>query len=349
MLIHPKFKLNGQSYSKKELIAHATDLSLKDQAFEKSIGKFILDFLSESSTLSVFTSGSTGTPKKIILKKAQMVNSAMATASFFDLKEGHTALLCLPAEFIAGKMMIVRALVIGLALDYVAPNVYPLKNVERTYDFCAMVPMQIQNSLAELKKLKILIIGGAPLPNNLKEQLLDAPTRCFETYGMTETITHIAIKPIQVDYFEALPHVDIFLDERDCLVIDAPQIADDKIVTNDMVELIDRKRFKWLGRYDNIINSGGIKLIPEIIEAKLAKSFKERYFVYGTPDEQLGEKLVLVIESKLSVQEIQKKLAINAKLKRFEKPKTILTTPKFILTDSGKVDRHKTMASLIKN
>ena len=110
------------------------------------------------------------------------------------------------------------------------------------------------------------------------------------------------------------------------------KLLDDKIVTNDIVALIDRKRFKWLGRYDNIINSGGIKLLPEIIEAKLANSFKERYFVYGVPDEQLGEKLVLVIESKLSVQEIQKKLAVNTSLKRFEKPKTILTTPKFKLT-----------------
>lgn len=345
MLIHPKFKLNGQSYSKKELIALATDLSLKYEAFEKSIGEFLVDFLSESSTLSVFTSGSTGKPKEIILKKSQMVNSAMATGTFFGLREGQTALLCLPADFIAGKMMIVRALVLGLELDYVKPTANPINRNNRTYDFCAMVPMQVENSLEKLKLVKILIIGGAPLPNNTKVQLLETPTRCFETYGMTETITHIAIKPIQYDYFEVLPHVDIFLDKRDCLVIDAPQIADDKIVTNDLVELIDRKRFKWLGRYDNIINSGGIKLIPEVIEAKLANSFNECFFVCGVPDEKLGEKLVLVIESKLNVQEIQKKLAVNTSLKRFEKPKTILTTPKFELTDSGKVDRHKTIKS----
>lgn len=343
MLIHPKFKLNGQSYSKKELIALATDLSLKDEAFKKSIGEFLVDFLSESSTLSVFTSGSTGKPKKIILKKSQMVNSAMATGTFFGLREGQTALLCLPADFIAGKMMIVRALVLGLELDYVKPTANPINRNNRTYDFCAMVPMQVENSLEKLKLVKILIIGGAPLPNNTKVQLLETPTRCFETYGMTETITHIAIKPIQYDYFEVLPNVDIFLDKRDCLVIDAPQIADDKIVTNDLVELIDRKRFKWLGRYDNIINSGGIKLIPEVIEEKLTNSFQEQFFVFGLPDQQLGEKLALIVEGKLKIELIQNRLEKNTELNKYERPKAIFITPRFSQTSSGKIDRSKTI------
>ncbi len=349
MEIHPKFKLNGESYSVQELKEVAYSLVKEGEPFEVSIGNFLLNWLSTSKTLTVSTSGSTGTPKQIQLQKTQMVNSALATGHFFNLKAGNSALLCLPCNFIAGKMMLVRAMVLGLEMDSVEPSSNPLKEVIKTYDFGAMIPLQAQNSLKKLQLIDKLILGGTSLNQKLRNQLSPLNTSIYETYGMTETITHIAVRKLETDKFVTLPDVTVVQDSRECLVINAPKISAEEVVTNDVVELISNTEFKWLGRYDTVINSGGIKLIPEQIELKLSKIIDNRFFVAGIPDETLGEKLVLVVEGKINTDIILEKIQGLKYLSKYEKPKVVLRIKKFIESANGKVLRSKTLSTSVKN
>ncbi|MCK5638969.1 MAG: O-succinylbenzoic acid--CoA ligase, partial [Flavobacteriaceae bacterium] len=216
--------------------------------------------------------------------------------------------------------------------------------------FTAMVPLQLFNSLKKIKKIKTLIVGGGVVTNNLQSKILDLPTRIFATYGMTETITHIAIKPLnksagltsKTDLYQTLPYVNISSDERNCLVIDAPKISEERFITNDIVELIPDDKFKWLGRYDNIINSGGVKLIPEQIEGKLSQIISQRFFVIGIPDEVLGEKLILIIEG--CVQNNLKSQISNLKsIDKFDVPKEIYFIDNFVETETKKIQRDKTL------
>ena len=323
----------------------ADGLKKKGKPFEKAIGSFLSDWVSDAATLAVQTSGSTGEPKTIVLKKEQMINSAKATGEYFDLKPKQKALLCLPSTGIAGKMMLVRAMVLGLHLDYVEPSSNPIPN-NKSYDFVAMVPLQVENSLNQLDRVKKLIIGGAPVASNLRAKLKKRSVEAYETYGMTETITHIAVKKITEgsNYFETLPNVSIKQDERGCLVIDAPKISDERIITNDLVELISENQFTWLGRYDSIINSGGIKLVPETIEEKLSSIIKSRFFVAGIPDETFGQKLVLVVEGDPDeAQELRRSIKNIKTLSKYEVPKEVYFVKAFKQTLTQKVDRKKTL------
>ncbi|MBO0323389.1 AMP-binding protein [Muricauda sp. CAU 1633] len=348
--IHPQFKLNGTSYHLEDLKEIGYSLVKEGDPFELSLGDFILDWTSEKPTLEVFTSGSTGKPKKIALLKEHMVNSAKATGAYFGLAPNHTALLCLPCSGIAGKMMLVRAMVLGLQLDYVEPSSTPLSTNEKAYDFVAMVPLQVQSSLEHLDRIKIVIIGGAPVDITLRSKLKNLPTQCYETYGMTETITHIAVKRMgdgSIDYFETLPNVTISVDARDCLVINAPKVLNDQIVTNDVVELAGENQFKWLGRYDSIINSGGVKLIPEQIEKKLSSIINSRFFVAGLPDAVLGQQLVLVIEeSQVDSEVLLSKIKKVKGLHKYEVPKKVVALKPFIETKTGKIHRKKIMEQI---
>jgi O-succinylbenzoic acid--CoA ligase len=268
-----------------------------------------------------------------------MVFSALATAEFFDLKATNRVLNCLSTNYIAGKMMLIRSIVLGFEMDFVAPTSNPLKNNTKIYDFVAMVPLQVENAVNELVNVKKLIIGGAKINENLKNQLLGLPTLVYETYGMTETITHIAVKEISDIYFSVLPNVTISTDTRDCLVIDVPRISNSKIITNDVVKIINDSEFELLGRIDNVINSAGVKLFPEQIEMKLANKIKARFFVIGIPNDQYGEQLALVIEGN--------PIAFDAEffneLSPFEKPKTIHFVSNFLETVSGKIKRKETL------
>ncbi|WP_349523675.1 AMP-binding protein [Muricauda sp. NFXS6] len=327
----------------------ADGLQKKGKPFEKAIGRFLSDWVSDAPTLAVQTSGSTGEPKTILLKKEQMINSAKATGEYFDLKPKQKALLCLPSTGIAGKMMLVRAMVLGLHLDYVEPSSKPLPN-NKSYDFVAMVPLQVENSLDQLVNVKKLIIGGAPIASNLRVELKKQSVEAYETYGMTETITHIAVKRIAEESsnsFEVLPNISIAQDERGCLVIDAPRISDEKIITNDLVELISETQFTWLGRYDSIINSGGIKLVPETIEEKLSSIIKSRFFVAGIPDETLGQKLVLVVEADSDeAQDLRRSIKNIETLSKYEVPKEVYFVKAFSETVTKKINRQKTIQQI---
>jgi len=351
--LHPDFKLNGISYSKETLNNAAHNFIEEGEPHEKAIGRFLKDWLDDANTIVVQTSGSTGIPKRIALRKAHMVNSAIATGAFFNLKPGNSALLCLSVNFIAGKMMLVRAMVLGLQIDCVAPASSPIDAIDKTYDFGAMVPMQLQNAIPQIRKIKTLLVGGAMVSYEMRKRLKTAQSRIFETYGMTETITHIAVKEMETQigeetpYFKTLPDVHIAVDSRGCLLITAPKVSNEPIVTNDMVRLKSDGQFQWLGRYDNVINSGGVKLHPETIELKLSPLIKERFFVAGIPDVVLGHKLVLIIEGQLVSKKLLEIIKAKKVLDRFEMPKAIITLPKFKLTENGKLNRNSTIG-LIK-
>lgn len=346
--IHPKFKLNGSTHDSVTLRKVAHDLLKAGAVFERHIGNFLLDWLDPNDTVEVKTSGSTGVPKVIRLHKQQMVNSALATADFFDLQAGMNALLCLSAEHIAGKMMLVRAMVSGLELKCIPPSSTPLSRRATDYDFCAMVPLQLSNSIDAIERVKTLIVGGAPLSHQLARKVVDKSTRIYETYGMTETITHVAVRKVESvvkpmrQNFLALPEVRFDQDDRGCLVITAPKIASRPIVTNDVVRLVSGTEFQWLGRYDNVINSGGVKLFPEQIESKLAPYISNSFFVAAMEDETLGQKLVLLIEGTTDIPALEEQLERNNDLSRFERPKNVFSLPKFLETETGKIRRKET-------
>ena len=352
--VHYQFKLNGISFSYEDLKEVGYCLIKEGLPFEIPIGNFLIDWVNDSDTISVKTSGSTGIPKLIRLQKQQMVNSAIATGNFFDLKAGATALLCLPTDYISGKMMLLRAMVLGLKLDYVEPNSNPLEHIDKQYDFSAMIPLQLENSLEKINHIQTLIIGGAKMSSDQITKVQNKTTHVFETYGMTETISHIAIKTInhqektRPTNFKALPEVKLKIDERSCLVIDAPAISDIEVVTNDVVNLISDSEFEWLGRFDSIINSGGVKLLPEKIEAKLAAIIDSKFFVAGIPDAILGQKLVLIIESRNHIPELTEKINKLSSLEKYEIPKEIFTIEKFITTENGKIQRSKTISLALK-
>jgi O-succinylbenzoic acid--CoA ligase len=337
--VHNQFKLNGFHLDREDLCRVAYSFIKEGEEFEKPVGDFLLDWFDSKDYIEMQTSGTTGTPKTICVSKQAMVDSALATGDFFDLQPGNKALQCLPVKYVAGKMMLVRAMILGLDLEFVAPSSHPLRNNEIIYDFVAMVPLQAQNSVQELKKVKKMIVGGAAINKTLEKQLLKLPTEVYETYGMTETITHIAARKLGEKAFTVLPYVTISYDERNCLVIHAPRISEEVIITNDIVELVNENQFIFLGRMDNVINSGGIKLIPEQIEEKLASKIHERFFIASKADKELGEKVVLIVEGQK--QEFDETL--YEALDKYEKPKEIIFIPKFKETGSGKIMRKETM------
>lgn len=341
--VHNLFKLNGFHFKRNDLCSLAYSLIKEGEPYEKAMGDFLLDWFDAKSYLELSTSGTTGTPKTIRIEKEAMINSALASGDFFDLKPGDKALHCLPTDFIAGKMMLIRGFILGLDIDFVAPSSRPLLNKDRNYDFAAMVPLQAQNSMAELYKIKKMIVGGAKMNHELESQLTHLKTEVFETYGMTETITHIAAKRVGEEAFSLLPNIKISVDDRNCLVINAPNISSELIVTNDLVSLIDENHFVYVGRIDNLINSGGIKLIPEKIEDKLSKKIQARFFVAGMKDENLGEKLVLIIEG----EEQNLDDTIFKKLDKYERPKEIFYVAKFAETENGKIKRKEILESLL--
>ncbi|MFV8347553.1 AMP-binding protein [Flavobacterium sp. ZB4P13] len=340
--VHNLFKLNGFHLNRNDLCRVAYSLIKEGEEFEKSVGDFILDWFDNKSYIELNTSGTTGTPKLIRIDKQAMVNSAIATGDFFDLKPGDKALHCLPTKYIAGKMMFVRSFILGLDIDFVAPSSHPMLQNDTKYDFVAMVPLQAQNSLSALKNVKKMIVGGAKMSNALEKGLSKLKTKVYETYGMTETITHIAAKKIGEEAFSILPNIKIAQDDRNCLVITASKISNESIVTNDLVELVGENQFVFLGRMDNVINSGGIKLIPEKIEDKLSDKINARFFVTGKQDAVLGEKLVIVIEGEHQILDE----SIFDGLDKYEKPKEVFYVSKFNETESGKIKRKEILDSI---
>lgn len=313
--------------------------------------EFIRQWQSGEESYMLHTSGSTGEPKALMVSRKSMIRSAQLTAQALGLKKGDTALLCMPLEFVAGKMMVVRSLVLGLNLVAVKPSSNPLRLVstDNPVDFAAMTPMQVHESLNDetssliLNRIRILIIGGAPVSKELEVKLKSHPGSVYETYGMTETLTHIALRRLngneQSEYFKILPGISISTDKRGCLVIQAPHLDQPSVVTNDLVEIIDANQFNWLGRADHVINSGGVKISPEQLEKKLEGKFNNRFVVSSLPDDRLGRKVVLVVEAGPGIKPRINLDEISDCLLPYEKPREVLFLEKFPETHTGKINR----------
>ena len=315
--------------------------------FEEKLPEFIVLFLknwfSDSKFMKLQTSGSTGTPKILDVEKDKMLNSAKMTCDFLGLKEGNTALLCLPTEYISGKMILVRAIERRMKLLIQTPSLFPLENITKEIDFCAMTPLQVQNSLDKIHCIKKLIIGGASISESLKQQLIqkNPQTKIYETYGMSETLSHIALKsisPKREEYFRILDGIKISQDQRGCLVINAPKLNNKTLITNDLIKLKNKREFKFLGRIDNIINSGGIKISPENLEDWIKKFIPNELVFIGIPDINLGEKLVLVLEGKEDLNLKSHILQLPFE-KKYLKPKEIIFIEKIPRTPNNKIDR----------
>ena len=347
--VHNHFKLNGFHYNREALKEVAYSYIKEGEDFEVAIGEFLADWLDSNETLSAKTSGSTGMPKTIDVNKQAMVHSALTTGNFFHLEPKNAALLCLPAETIAGKMMLIRAMMLGLHLDIIPPKKNLDINLEKTYQFAAMIPMQLQKNLNKVEKIETIIVGGAPVSKDLKNTIQTIKPTVFETYGMTETVSHIAVKQLnnftdrtQNSLFQVLPGIEISKDSRDCLIIDAKNISEDIIITNDVVKLHSPSTFEWLGRIDHVINSGGVKIHPEVVEDVLANQIDTRFFIASLPDDELGDRVILIIEGE------EKPITshVFADLDKYQIPKEIFFLKHFKETHSGKIQRKKTVASL---
>ncbi|WP_419869901.1 AMP-binding protein [Chryseobacterium sp. CT-SW4] len=317
--------------------------------FEKKIKNFLEEWESGTPTVKVQTSGSTGQPKIFEIEKKKMLNSAVMTCNFLELKEGDIAVLCLPVEYISGKMMLVRSIERKLKLRVADLSLHPLKDLETEVDFCAMTPLQVENSLEKLHLIKNLIIGGAAVSESLKRKISGLTTHIYETYGMSETLSHIALKqltPKPEDYFTVFENVSISKDERSCLTIMAPNVNDEKLHTNDLVEIKDEKQFRFLGRVDNVINSGGAKIFPEELEALVKKEISNETVFLGIKDESLGQKLIAVIEGEETGKMREVIMKINFK-KSFHKPKDIFFVDRIPRTPNGKVNRRELLELII--
>ncbi|MFN8356037.1 MAG: AMP-binding protein [Spirosomataceae bacterium] len=311
------------------------------------------------------TSGSTGTPKPITLQRTQLQASAKLTGTTFGLQKGDAALVCLHVDYIAGMMMLVRGLELGLKLTVIEPSSNPLEDFDNTvaFDFMAFVPLQIQQILTEnpekvqiLNRAKAILIGGAGVSHPLHQQLQAIQAPVVATYGMTETVSHIAIRylngPHQQDVFTVLEGVTIGTDARNCLYIEAESTNFERVQTNDVVELLDSQAFRLIGRFDNIINSGGVKIQLEKVENSLSNVLamhrrSERFFAFGEPDPTLGERLVVFIETSTRWDDALK-TQIQADLlkflNRFEQPKDFYFCRNFLETPTGKIDKKATFA-----
>ena len=341
----------------------------------ESVRDFLIEWFSDSPTVNLHTSGSTGVPKLIVAEKSRMIASAKMTLDYLGLKPGDTALLCLSVNYIAGKMMVVRAIVGGLNLLIGDLSSNPLQNEERHIDFAAMVPLQVYNSFRDnngrFSRIGKVIIGGGAIDRNEENFYSTLPNEIYATYGMTETLSHIAMRRINGDkrspYFTPMDGVDVKVKEESetqcyektgTLVINAPSLCAETLYTNDNVEMRSDGTFRILGRKDNVVCSGGIKLQIEEIEAKLANIIHVDFAISSKPDEKLGEKLVLVIEDSKERHVATSSSALlssylgfdlTACLEKYEIPKEVFYILHLPRTESGKIARAKLKQMLSEN
>lgn len=301
---------------------------------------FLEQWKDERDYIVAHTSGSTGIPKEIKLLKADMRRSAEATCRFFGISDKSRLVLPLSTDYIAGKMIVVRSIVSGAELIIEKPSSIPLDSDYGTVDLTAVVPSQVEGLLKSPSKIKTVIVGGGQLSDEQEQMLANSPIHAFATYGMTETCSHVALRDIssRKAYFTAVDGFRFSSDARGCLVIDAPQFSFKQVVTNDVVDLLDDKRFKWVGRVDNVINSGGVKLHPELIERMLAPYIPYPFYIVGRPSSRWGQEAVMYVESDKADGHaiIEKARSI---LDRYSVPKEVICVKMFSRTESGKIKR----------
>ena len=338
-------------------IENFKNLPNPNSEYEQKVFDFCRKWLSGQQEFVLKTSGSTGEPKPIILTRFQMKASAKLTGKTFGLQPNDKALVCLNVEYIAGIMMLVRGMVLDLELIIVEPSSNPLENLEdERFDFAAFVPLQLQkilenqNQIKILNKMKAIIVGGAAVNEVLEETIQQLIVPVYSTYGMTETVSHIAIRRLnginKSNNFTVLEGVKIGIDERNCLNIVADASNNELVQTNDIVEVINENEFRLMGRFDNIINSGGVKIQLEKVEKTFEKYITDkRFFAFGINDLTLGQKLILVVETEdLDSENVLAKASES--LSKYEIPKQIFTIKNFSETPTGKIDKKATIKRL---
>ncbi len=325
----------------------------------------------EKTTVWLKTSGSTGLPKTFEVKKTMLTESAKLTGLFFDLKPNDVALMCLSADYVAGKMMLVRAAVLGLDLICIEPDSTVFKHFSptRRIDFAAFLPIQLYQILKDKNHIswinhyfKTIIVGGASIDAHQETLALhQIKASIFATFGMTETVSHIALRPLGSESYTLLPHTSMDTDGRSCLKIRSVVTQNEWIATNDLVELVSEHEFIWLGRLDNVVNSGGVKVVVEVLEREILALIElyyealmgKRFFIFGLKDDFWGEKICLVFElnsTDFEPLESDFKLILRQHLvNKYWMPKQFFAIKTFVETQTQKIDRQKTIALLLSN
>ncbi len=327
--IHKDFKLNGISYTENGIMEY-----LKEK---QDYYNFLKSWFNDKDYILTNTSGSTGKPKEIKLNKLDLIESSKLTARYFDLKVGDKIINCLPIKYIAGKMMLVRSLVLGLDLHIFPVTSSPILDLKKHYELIAFTPIQLENSIPFIEKIKKVLVGGSPVQDSLKEKILKSKSTVYETYGMTETITHVAVRNLSIGEkeFTTLPGIEIGKIDN-CLFIKPNHLSIEVVQTNDVVEFTNKNQFLILGRRDFIINSGGVKINPEAIEKKLSKYISAEFVISSIDHNKFGEVVALVF--KKNIPDNYKKAFTD--LSKYEIPKEVLAIdnlPKI----NGKLNRLK--------
>jgi O-succinylbenzoic acid--CoA ligase len=360
--------VDGRTYSTRELVSYPASAYQSTGDNTATALEFCRDWLRGDSHFSLATSGTTGAPKPILLTRSQMEASARATAAALGLRDGMTSLVSLPTRYVAGRMMLVRGLVLGLQMTLVEPSANPMRDLlESTHvDFAAFVPLQMATMLDDqaathhLQRMQAILVGGAPISHHLASRLSRLNSPVYHTYGMTETATHVALRrmsgPSRERTFRPLPGVQLRLDTRGCLAVLGPMTNNEWVQTNDLALLEADGSFEWSGRVDRVINSGGVKVQPETVERSVEEQLAalelpswraRRFFVTGLPDPRLGQRVTLVVEGDPSFPIEERQLLVNLRerLGPIEAPRQILYIRRFVETSSAKVDEIATLAS----
>ena len=350
-----RLTLDGVELSKYAALDHFNKLKAKrkqGEEWKEVTFNTVLNIVAGSGGIAAFTSGTTGPPKKLTISKRDLVNSARLTAETFNLHEGDRTLLCLPCNFIAGKMMFVRAMALGLDLHVIDPRGSVLDNLKVTdrFKFAPMVPLQLYRAIQQDKarveeQFEMVLLGGGPVSEALMEDLQGLSTKVFQSYGSTETVTHVALRklngPDRNERYAALGKVHFGRDPRGCLVVYTPHLSVKQHITNDLIVLHDETHFTWLGRYDNVILSGGKKIFPEQLEAKTAGLLPFPHYFKAFPDPELGQAVMLVLATDRPQDEVMPEVleTLMANLDPHEWPRRVQALDHIEMTSGGKVKR----------
>ncbi len=355
--------LNGKVFYYDEIAAYSFRNSIAINGYEAKVLEICRDWLNGVQEFAIQTSGSTGAPKVITLTRQQLEASAKATIQALNVQKNDRVLICLNTETIGGLMLLVRGFLAEMQISIIEPTANPLMVLpaETAFDYASFVPMQMHEMLLFspetipfFNQMKAILVGGAPVSVNLLNQIKSLTVPVYHTYGMTETASHVALRLLNTAkasaFFKVLPGIKISADERGCLIIQGEVTNQEKIITNDLVSIIDKETFEWLGRADFVINSGGVKVQAEKVEATMELALAQmglnlNSFIATLPDEKLGQKVVAVIEcnflDQVREKQLQEKLA--SLLTRYEMPKLFLYLPEFRKTVSGKLDRQQSV------
>jgi O-succinylbenzoic acid--CoA ligase len=319
---------------------------------QNNIQNFILEWNNPLPYIQTQTSGSTGKPKIIHPLKKHLIASAKMTGAFFGFSSSNSILLAMSLDTIAGKMILIRALVYNMEVVVVDIERNPIKSLNTPIYFASFASFQIKTMLKEnpdkLDWIKNILIGGAPISKTISTKIELRKSNYYESFGMTETLSHIALKDLsnKKEYFEVLPNISIY-HTNNCLSISAPDLGVNNLTTTDVVEIIDSNHFKWIGRNDFCINSGGVKIHPEILENKIEDFIKAPFFIHKEQNDDFGEIVILVIEKK-DDDKNQIFETLKNVLSNYERPKKIYFSEKFIRTNSGKIIRNSTFERIKK-